>query len=499
MTQTFLDRADDFIGWGIDIFGEYLSPSSKGAKILDFSSAPTKEAIVGNKKVTYPDIPNYFYHSTFNDIRHKLRSGESLYYYGESLEKSISAEGEYKNFSASVSAIFGQESEKWTLTKFASNDFTYLKGMFHLNMTSVDDWVNDPEINQYFAGDFLKHLQGPDQLDAVEFLERYGTHWVSRVILGGICFIDYSSYSEGSITTETLSKQAQIAYNTLNSSISTGNSTEWERIQNEELEHMDLHLKVSGGDPVLIYAEPDKWADSIKDEPALIAFGNFTEAPDPSAFDAIVPMWAFLEKDSPRQVELMEAYEVIVEKHKTLMVELFAYPNWSDKQLNLGIGEYSYLGDIPGGWNDEVDSFRVPEGLVFTGWYDAHYKNFKYGPYRGPLNVPHIYESNKMSSAKIEKSRDVERLVTIFSWVDFNYRENHAVVFEGDYPKLSNLNVKDWNDEIDAIIVEEGLKVTGWQHVNYEGDLYGPYIGPCEVSEVEGINKWSSMKVERTE
>lgn len=43
-----------------------------------------------------------------------------------------------------------------------------------------------------------------------------------------------------------------------------------------------------------------------------------------------------------------------------------------------------------------------------------------------------------------------------------------AYVFPGDYPGLGD----PWNDSISAICVFPGLKLTAWEHPNYEGTSY---------------------------
>ena len=213
-----------------------------------------------------------------------------------------------------------------------------------------------------------------------------------------------------------------------------------------------------------------------------------------------------VDNSSLEQTESSYTFKNVIRNHKISAsfnkksieppsVEVWTSPNFRDRSEKFKLGEYKDLKN----WQNQIDSIKIPDGVVVTAWSHPNFKQKKYGPYRGQKDIPKVYGQNDWDSMKVELSKDVPPFVEIFAWPEHPYDKKCASVFEGNYPKLDSLNTENWKNEIDSIKIPKGLKVTGWSYPDYQGTKYGPYQGPSDILRVKDQNDWDSMKIERIE
>ena len=213
-----------------------------------------------------------------------------------------------------------------------------------------------------------------------------------------------------------------------------------------------------------------------------------------------------VDNSSLEQTESSYTFKNVIRNHKISAsfnkksieppsVEVWTSPNFRDRSEKFKLGEYKDLKN----WQNQIDSIKIPAGVVVTAWSHPNFKQKKYGPYRGQKDIPKVYGQNDWDSMKVELSKDVPPFVEIFAWPEHPYDKKCASVFEGNYPKLDSLNTENWKNEIDSIKIPKELKVTGWSYPDYQGTKYGPYQGPSDILRVKDQNDWDSMKIERIE
>lgn len=485
-----------FIGNGYEIFeGKYASPGNIKAPVFNWDSFKTKKEEIDGIMYEYPDCDWIRLHNMGQHTVACNRSGMTLNSYGSSFQQSLSVKGKYKLFSGEVSSTFSKTKSELRSNDFASSD--YLMEFAAIQMLNPalgePNWINTEEaktiLSNEFREDLLNEKISPDTL-----FMKYGTHWISHIVYGGRANLTYSSSIYSSESKDMLQVDATVAYDALVTSISAHSNTEWEKVVSSKSENYSFHCESIGGEAGLIINSPEDWIKTVKDNPAVISFGT------PSDSDAMWPIWCFLPSEDPRRKAIEGNYEKWLAKNQVPAaigeVTVFNYPNFSGRQMSLFVGDYSELNDL-GNWSNDIDSIIIPEGLTVTAWSYPNFSQVKYGPYKGPLKINQVYGINDWDSMKIEYSENVAPFVEIFSWPNFDYSNMCASMFEADYRNLSNFNLQNWMNDIDSIIIPEGLKVTAWSYPDFKEKQFGPYVGPKKIPVVDGQNDWDSMKIEK--
>lgn len=490
MDKSNRDGGIGFIGFSTSIFDKYASAEDLRVEIMQFENYDA-EAKVGNKIMKYPEN-EYVHFIDDNAVTQYERIGSTMDEYGSTFQLSLSLEGKYKLFSGEIGSVYKCSEKTSRSTQFHSTDYLQKSGVFQFAPLDYEDlFKNEAKYGVSLNSKFKSDLEGA--LEPQSFFKRYGTHWIRQIVLGGRANLTYFSNTYSGTTETDLSVYSTQAYNALAFSISSKQNTEWEEINKKEYKNTSHKFSAKGGRPEYIVADPAKWRESVNEYPSVVSFGDSSE-------EVMVPLWAFLEEGS-RKAEFEKAYETLCIEHHLCPeplgeVEVYSYPNYSGLEVKFPLGNYDNLESTPMKSNN-VDSVKVPDGLVVTAWSHPNYKQVRFGPFRGPIQIPSVYGTNDWDSMKVEYTDDVEPFVEIFAYPNFDYSKKCTTLEAGNYPNLHDLNVNDWNNEIDSIIIPKGLKVTAWSHPNYEEKCYGPYYGPQKIPLVEGQNDWDSIKIER--
>lgn len=472
------------LGKSLNIFAAgYVETEDLKVQIFKFPG--TTSFSVGQVDVTAPqkawgglDILQF---TQDNDEKGEGRSGETLDKYGSSFMSKSSLSGAYKLFSGSVSTEFSKSESQTRQTRFASHDYCRELGTFDIDIREYPKWYEKNK-SQFLDSRFVHHLNG---MDPSEFFRTYGTHWLRKISMGGRYLITtYAEYVK-TITETQLKIAAEASYGAF---VQANTENKWKGTEAHKSQDIHWSYRAIGGNLALANNKVDDWRASITTSPTVIRY------------DEVVPLWYFLEHGSTRFNEMEKAFEELRANYRLprpiFPVEVWNYPNYSGRSAKFQLGEYTDL-DLTDIKRNEIDSIKIPDGVVVTAWSYPGFSQKKYGPYRGPIEIPQVCGINNWDSMKIELSEDVPPFVEIFSYPGYRYDENCASVFVGEYPDLVSLNTENWRNAIDSIKIPEGLKVTAWSHPHYQQTQYGPYTSDQTL--VAGQNDWDSMKVEKIE
>lgn len=168
----------DAIGCGYQIVtGQYASIDSCGLKLFDFEKIGTTDLFSPATGKTY-QFPKKFVQYLDDNVRQStVISGETVEEFLEKLSTSVEVSAEYKAFSGSVKTEFQNSTE---FTRFeAYTRFQYNASLWELNL---DETAGNPR-------DFLKDSvrDDIDNLSPIDLYDRYGTHYVNSIKVGGRC------------------------------------------------------------------------------------------------------------------------------------------------------------------------------------------------------------------------------------------------------------------------------------------------------------------------
>eukprot|EP00794_Sanderia_malayensis_P000673 gene673-1340_t len=120
-----------------------------------------------------------------------------------------------------------------------------------------------------------------------------------------------------------------------------------------------------------------------------------------------------------------------------------------------------------GSWSNKITSMYVPAGKMVLG-YVADTK-WARGPYYGPQ----LYNKTDLKGRCFRDRRNRDTLDQI--------------------PVVCKVK-----DKVKSLKIPGGKQVTGFSKEEYTGQVYGPYIGPATINQVDGSSNWESYKIEDT-
>ena len=96
-----------------------------------------------------------------------------------------------------------------------------------------------------------------------------------------------------------------------------------------------------------------------------------------------------------------------IERHRGSVgprVTIYEDRDFKKQSATLGVGNYPDLDKgLSRKWRNDVDSIKIPAGLVVTAWEDRDYKKKRYGPFVGPLDLREVPGRNDWDSMKITR------------------------------------------------------------------------------------------------
>lgn len=137
-------------------------------------------------------------------------------------------------------------------------------------------------------------------------------------------------------------------------------------------------------------------------------------------------------------------------------VNFFKGYSFNGNRLAYGVGDYA---QIPNGWNDEISSIQIPQGLVVTIYEHA---NFQGGAKTISGNWDAEYSwNNEISSFRIFANN---RVVNFYK--GYSMSGDKLTFPLGNYAQIPD----EWNDEISSIQIPPGVIVNIYEHANFQGD-----------------------------
>ena len=277
-----------FLGYTIDILGEYADVGSTIARVMTIPDDDGKTAVFEGNEFTHPSMTDYIDDTgSFEMIE---GSGSSYRSYSESYSIETSGEGSYGAFSGSVNAAYSQ-----TVTTTSSSYYYSMYQTFQGYVLSLTSPSLDPAVQSDLD-------KSEEDLSARAFFERWGTHVVTRVVGGG----QLRYYASGSTETwdslQTFEASARAAYGGVGGEVSGGGQQEEhvEEIQDSATLQVvggSIEGQVSTTPTDVSSVDTTTWAETIGTNPAVIAFTD-PQAPGASG---LRPIWEFCTNNERRQ------------------------------------------------------------------------------------------------------------------------------------------------------------------------------------------------------
>jgi len=208
----------------------------------------------------------------------------------------ISAKAGAGAFSASASTEFSQSS-----TDHEESAYTKLYALFVKDRQTI----NIPESKYRFTDQFVKDLNG--SMDPKALFQKYGTHLIKDVFLGGRLELNYTTKKTVADTNFSIKAEVQASYSFVSGSASTGYN---EKVKNLS-EKSDLNVRVVGGNSPAIVGIGDlkdaykSWCDSLEDPKKRAPCGI-------TAYDSLIPIWTFC-KDATRRAKIESQFQKSME------------------------------------------------------------------------------------------------------------------------------------------------------------------------------------------
>lgn len=289
----------DVIGWSYDVFGQYASAESAIQRLFDFGE---KVEIRTDEKHVY-QIPSVLEPLWASERRSKYLSysGTTIEKYRTDLATKTGVAGTYGAFSASLEVDFHT-------TSFRVSTMAFTK-IVHLITTWILRLPDLDELRELLLPRVKEELDGG--LEPSLLFDKYGTHFLSNVIVGARAEYSSATNMERFTSTTSLDIVARASYESIVGSLSAEHQTSYQQDIDSFRSASRTILRTVGGKGEL--AVPGKWGDwreSVDDRPEFVYFGT-------SSNPGLVPMWELC-ADKARKDRLEETYTpYVLEKHVT--------------------------------------------------------------------------------------------------------------------------------------------------------------------------------------
>ncbi len=267
--------AQEYLGSGYDVFGEYADGVSIKKRIFDLGLVPDKD-IRG--------IPNT--HAAYFSVK-----GESYEEYQSSLTAKVGLGGTYGLFSGSVKSSYSTNDLSIQESSFVSIKLFMRCSTYKLQVTSQDYMY--PEVIEDFK---IK--------DGKWLIEQYGAVVLMGMDLGGQWSDNLTVSKLLQKSTSDVAVSMEAAYGTF---VSGNGSAEITKTVTNEESIVSRRVIVVGSDPKYAPGKLDDWQASVKESPA---FMNFTP-------DGLVWIWELF----PEHKEKLEKGFDAVAKENALNIE----------------------------------------------------------------------------------------------------------------------------------------------------------------------------------
>jgi hypothetical protein len=287
----------DSLGCGYNVFsGKYADPFSITQPLFDF---PVIQPFQTDEKHTYlkPDLVHYRA-LRLGDI--KIFHGSSLQDYQRKLSASLEIEGGIGMFSGSVETEFDETSRSTTTMEFTTAMDLYSRALLTLPDERELTPILRPAVRDDLAGG-----------DPQSLLERYGTHYLAKVVIGARAALSSSTNTTRFSSSLSVAAAAEMHYKGLVGSLDASAKAKYQSDLESFSKASKIQVRVRGGIEAhgrnIAQGTYDQWLDSVDDRPVFIDF----------APDSLRPLWDLCEDPARRSV-LRDAYDEFARSRPTL-------------------------------------------------------------------------------------------------------------------------------------------------------------------------------------
>ena len=293
------------IGWGYDVFGRYASPESRMQPLFDFGEMtevrPEKEEYI----FLIPIILKRFW-TPYRDTVFEIYTGSNVEKIRTSLASKTRLEGNYGFFNGSMEVGFSSSSLQVTTMRYTQINQLITRWIIQLPEPDVLKGLMLPEVQEDIDGDFK----------AVDLFDRYGTHYLWNLLVGGRISYTSATNSARYKSTFDVSVAAEMSYQSAAGSISASNETKYGKSIDSFIQSSEIKARARGGKAEYVSAIKtggitqenwEKWAASIEDYPEFVGYVDNKRQP------SLRPIWELC-SDANRMKSLKVAYQKYAEE-----------------------------------------------------------------------------------------------------------------------------------------------------------------------------------------
>jgi hypothetical protein len=278
-TMDNVPGADD-LGWGFDIFAGY-SDSALKTRLFDIKGGSAWTDPISGRDYLLPAnvalniVEKNDSHSEVFDTTTQVQE-----HFAAKAKLEASYVSEFGAFSGAFNSAYQKDREQIDLFKYALFESENLAWRLSLESQSLTQLTSEVQ-NEIAAlpAQFSRDTRG----SFFRFLRKYGTHFVSRVAVGGRLYY-YVAVNKSFLTDDSkISADVTLEYNAVLVSARAESEAEWSRLGKSWVENRTVHVEAVGGAPdSLLLAAPEfddnrsaifkQWVESIKNAPATMDF-----------------------------------------------------------------------------------------------------------------------------------------------------------------------------------------------------------------------------------
>lgn len=277
------------IGWSYDIFGQYASAESAIRRLFDFGE---KVEIRTDEKHVY-QIPSVLEPLWASERRSKYLSysGTTIEKYQTDLATKTGVKGSYGAFSGSLEVDFHT-------TSFRVSTMAFTK-IVHLITTWVLRLPDLDELRELLLPRVKEGIDGG--LEPSLLFDKYGTHFLSNVIVGARAEYSSATDTERFTSTTSLDVVARASYESIVGSLSAEHQTSYQKdIETFRSASRTLLTTIGGKGELAVPGKWGDWRESVDDRPEFVYFGT-------SLNPGLLPIWELC-ADKARRALLEEKH-----------------------------------------------------------------------------------------------------------------------------------------------------------------------------------------------
>jgi hypothetical protein len=287
------------LGWGFDIFGNYGDSGLK-TQIFQISGGTQWTDPISKTDYLLPnnvELSMVEKHDGYSKVFDSATAVQEHFAAKAKLEASYV--GEFGAFSGAFNSAYQKDSEQINLFKYALYEAQNIAWRLTLQSQSLAQLTAEVQTEiAALPDEFVK----TSRTAFFRFIRKYGTHYVSRVAVGGHLYY-YVAVEKSFLSDDSkIDADVNLEFNAVLVSGKAQSQAEWSRLGTSWVTNRTVHIEAVGGTPnTLLLAAPEyddnrgeiynQWVESIKTAPVTTDFelrpiSNIMPASKSAAMDA---------------------------------------------------------------------------------------------------------------------------------------------------------------------------------------------------------------------